>query len=110
METNRPLTVLCLASFEKGQEFIRACKRAGAQVFLLPVVALAHATWPRESIDEVFYMPDLQRVDEVIRAVSYLARTHAIDLLVALDDSDVETAAALREHMRMVGMGASTAR
>lgn len=110
METNRPLTVLCLASFEKGQEFIRACKRAGAQVFLLTVVALEHATWPRESIDEVFYMPDLQRVDEVIRAVSYLARTHAIDLLVALDDSDVETAAALREHMRMAGMGASTAR
>lgn len=110
METRPPRTVLCLASFEKGHEFIRECKREGAHVILLTVVALEHAAWPRESIDELFYMPDLHRVDEIIRAVSYLARTRAIDHIVALDDSDVETAAALREHLRMPGMGASAAR
>jgi hypothetical protein len=51
METGRTITVVCLASFEKGHEFIRECKRAGAHVLLLTVAALEHAAWPRESID-----------------------------------------------------------
>ncbi|NJN44135.1 MAG: ATPase [Anaerolineae bacterium] len=43
-------------------------------------------------------------------AVSYLARNHAIDRIIALDDYDIETAADLREHLRLPGMGASAAR
>ncbi|QUV80467.1 ATP-grasp domain-containing protein [Chloracidobacterium thermophilum] len=35
---------------------------------------------------------------------------HRIDRIVALDDFDVETAAALREHLRIPGMGETTAR
>jgi len=29
MSDGRPLTVLCISSYEKGQEFIRACKGMG---------------------------------------------------------------------------------
>jgi ATP-grasp domain-containing protein len=109
--TNSPQkTILCITSYEKGQEFIRECKRQGAYVILLTVTALEHANWPRESIDELFHMPDLAKGDEVIRGISYLAHTRIIDHIVALDDYDVWTAANLREHLRIPGMGDSTVR
>src|SRR5206468_3546406 len=91
-------------------EFIRECKRQGWQVILLTVTTLEHAKWPRESIDEVYYMPDLSKVEDVILGVSFLARSRVIDLIVALDDYDVPTAAALREHLRVPGMGDTTVR
>ena len=103
-------TILCITSYKKGQEFIRECKRQGAYVILLTVTALEHADWPRESIDEVFYMLDLSKTDEVIRVVSFLARSRVIDCIVALDDYDVWTAANLREHLRIPGMGDTTVR
>jgi glutathione synthase/RimK-type ligase-like ATP-grasp enzyme len=103
-------TVLCIASYEKGQEFIRECKREGCHVILLTVSGLEQGDWPTESIDELFNMPDLTKVEDVIKGVSYLARSRNIDRIVALDDYDVWTAAALREHMRLPGMGDSTVR
>src|SRR2546430_817438 len=54
----QPLTILCVSSYEKGQEFIRTCKAAGCRVLLLTVEKLRHADWPFESIDEVFTMPE----------------------------------------------------
>ena len=42
--------------------------------------------------------------------MSYLARNLRIDRVVPMDDFDVETAAALREHLRLPGMGDSIAR
>jgi carbamoylphosphate synthase large subunit len=108
--TAGPTTLLCIAGFEKGQEFIREAKRQGARVIFVTVSALEHADWPRESIDEFFHMPDLYNLDDVIKGVSYLARDRQIDRIVALDDFDVQTAAALREHMRLPGMGDTVAR
>jgi len=105
-----PKTVLCISSYEKGQEFIRECKRQGCRTILLTAPALEHANWPRESIDEIFYMPDLSKVDDVMRGVSFLGRSRIIDHIVALDDYDVWTAAALREHLRVPGMGDSITR
>jgi hypothetical protein len=105
-----PKTILCLTSYEKGQEFMREAKRQGWKVILLSVTALEHADWPRDSLDECFFMPDLSKVDEVINGVSYLARTRIINRIVALDDYDVWTGAALREHLRVAGMGETTVR
>jgi len=110
MDEINPTTVLCLASYEKGGEFIRACKRRGCHALLLTVTALEGAAWPRESLDDIFYMPDLSDVDAVRRGVDYLARSRAIDRIGALDDYDVETAAALRERLCLPGMGATAAR
>jgi len=110
MTSSPQKTLLCITSYEKGQEFIRECKRQGAYVILLTVTALEHAHWPRESIDEVYFMPDLSKADEVIHGVSFLARTRVIDSIVALDDYDVWTAANLREHLRIPGMGDTTVR
>ena len=110
MSEERQLTVLCLASFEKGQEFMRECKRRGCRVLLVTVEKLRDADWPRDSIDETFYMPQGFALGPLTRAVSYLARTREIGRIVPLDDFDVETAAALREHLRVPGMGDTTAR
>jgi len=105
-----PLTVLCLATYEKGQEFMRECKRQGCRVLLLTTEALRGADWPRDAIDETFYITrDLGRED-LLKGVSHVARTHRIDRIVALDDFDVEMAALLREHLRVPGMGETTAR
>jgi hypothetical protein len=35
MQEGRPLTILCVSSYEKGQEFIRTCKALGCRVLLL---------------------------------------------------------------------------
>lgn len=108
-----PKTILCLASFEKGQAFLREAKRQGWTVYLLTSKSLQGAPWPRESLDDIFYIPDQDKewkLDDAILGVSFLARRHRIDRIVALDDYDVETAAALREHLRVPGMGDTTAR
>jgi biotin carboxylase len=109
-----PPTVLCLASYEKGQEFIRECKRQGCTVLLLTSEGLmSTANWPRESIDDIFYMPDVNHkwnFQHTILAVSHLAKNRRIERIVPLDDFDLETAAALREHMRIPGMGETTTR
>ncbi len=105
-----PLTILCLASYEKGQEFIRECKAQGGRVLLVTVEKLKDAGWPRECIDEIFFMPDEAPRQDWIKGVSYLARTRTFDRIVALDEFDLETAAALREHLRVPGMGETTTR
>jgi biotin carboxylase len=113
MTNSRPVTILCLASYEKGAEFMRACKRQGCRVLLLTSESIAKADWPRESIDDIFLIPDDNKkwkLDDVVKGVSYLARTEQIDRIVPLDDFDLETAAALREHMRVPGMGETTTR
>src|SRR5690348_15816939 len=104
--TGTERTILCLTSYDKGYAFIHECKRQGARVLLLTVSDLEHAPWPRESIDAFYHMPDLSRIDEVIRVVSHLARGERIDRIVPLDDYDVEIAAALREHLGLSGLGA----
>ncbi|HSY13197.1 MAG TPA: ATP-grasp domain-containing protein [Verrucomicrobiae bacterium] len=110
---NRQLTVLCLASYYKGTDFIRECHRQGCRTLLLTSNSIKDEKWPNESIDETFYMPDVQKewkLEDAILGVSYMAREETIDRIVALDDFDVETAATLREHLRVPGMGDSTAR
>jgi hypothetical protein len=75
-----------MTSYEKGQEFIRQCNREGWRVLLLTVEKLAKPAWPRDIIDEVFLMPELTDRTQVIKAVSYLARSQSIDRIVALDE------------------------
>lgn len=110
MSETHPVTILCLASYLKGADFLRECKRQGCYVILITVEKLADAAWPHESIDELIQVHDLSDRGAVVRTVSYLARTRMIDHVVALDDYDVETAATLREHLRCAGMGDTTSR
>ena len=106
----RSLTILCITTYEKGQDFMRECKRRGCRVLLLTAEKLRDATWPRESLDDTFYLPDEIPPDDIVKAVAHLARTHKIERIVALDEFDMETAATLREHLRVPGMGLTTMR
>ena len=110
MTAARPIAILCVSSYEKGQEFLRTCKNLGCTVLLLTVEKLRNADWPREAIDEMFFMPEDLPLTDLIHAVSYAARTRHIDRVVALDEFDMENVAALREHLRLPGMGLTTVR
>lgn len=108
------MTLLCLASYEKGHRFLIEAKRQGATVLLVTSLSLKEkARWPLDSIDEIFYMPDRDKQwdrSDLLNAVSYVGRTRVFDRIVGLDDFDVETAAMLREHLRVPGSGETTAR
>ena len=106
----RPLTILCVSSYEKGQEFLRTCKVMGCRVYLLTVEKLRNADWPREAIDEMFFMPEELPLPGLLNAVSYAARTRKIDRIVALDEFDMENVSAIREHLRIPGIGLTTVR
>ncbi len=110
MPDARPLTFLCITTYEKGQEFMRECKRQGCGVILLTAEKLRDADWPRESLDDTFYLPEEIPIADIVQAVSHLARGRKIDRIVALDEFDMETAATLREHLRIPGMGLTTMR
>ena len=107
------LNILCLASYHKGFEFLREAKRQGCRVYLVTSASLRDAEWPRESIDEIFYVQDDKKrwkLDDLLLGTSHLARRAVIDRIVPLDDFDLEKASALREHLRIPGMGESTTR
>jgi biotin carboxylase len=107
---SEPVTILCLASYEKGATFMRACKELGCRVLLITLEKLKDIDWPREAIDELFLMPDLYDRTAVANAVSYLARSERITRIVPLDEFDLEMASYLREHLRVPGMGETTVR
>ncbi len=113
-QPGKPGTILCIASYDKGHDFMRSAKRCGWHVVLLTSQSLKDEHgFPTDSIDELFFMPDKDKKwdpQATLRAVSYLARTRTFDRIVPLDDFDLETAAALREHLRVPGMGDTTTR
>ncbi len=105
-----PLTILCISTYEKGQAFLREAARLGARVLLLTVDTLADADWPRDALTRLLTMPVGLTRGQILNTVCYLAQTEAIDTIVALDEFDLETAALLREHMQLPGMGESATR
>jgi len=110
MAPDRAISILCVTSYEKGQDFLRACKALGCTVFLLTIEKLRKGNWPREAIDEMFFMPEELPLQDLLHAVSYAARSRQIDRIVALDEFDMENVAAIREHLRLPGMGLTTVR
>jgi biotin carboxylase len=109
-----PVSFLCIASYFKGNDFLRAMKKTGATVYLVTSKKLEHQAWAREAIDDIFYVqqgPNNEWVmEDVAAGLAWLMRSHKIDRIVSLDDFDVEKGAFLREHFRIPGMGQTTSR
>ncbi len=103
-------TILCIASFFKGNEFIRGARRQGAGVVLLTREKLLDREWARESLDELLAIPGKTSVSAYLMAATHVARTRQISRVVALEEYDIVTAAHIREHLCVPGMGATTAR
>lgn len=114
MSAEQPFTILCFASYEKGHDFMRQAKQLGCRVLVLTSLSIKEkARWPRESIDEIFYMPDNDHAwnrDEVLKSVTFLGRQSRIDRIVPLDEFDQENAAAIRAHLCLPGIDETTAR
>jgi biotin carboxylase len=103
------MTILCVATYFKGGDFLEECRRAGATVLLLTADSLADAAWPRDAIDEVHTISRDADGTRIRRTVEGIARRHRIERVAALDDFDVETAAMLREHLQVPGIGRTIA-
>ena len=108
--TNSKPTVLCIASFFKGNDFIRECKLQGAGVVLLTREKLLGAEWARDSLDELIAIPGKTSVQSYLAAAVYVARQRRVMRVVALEEYDIVTAAHIREHLGVSGMGTTIAR
>lgn len=104
-----PYRFLCISSYEKGQDFLRKCAELGVRPTLLTVEKLRDADWPREAIEDIATIPDEASCEQIVKTASWMARGRRFDRVVALDEFDQETAALVREHMRLPGMNLSTA-
>jgi len=102
-------TILCIATYLKGDDFIRECNVQGCDVVLLTDRKLAAAEWPREAIREVHTIDRAASEDEIRRIVAAIARRIRIDRVVALDDFDVEMGAMIREFLQAPGFGRTVA-
>jgi biotin carboxylase len=99
---------LCIASYEKGHDFLRQCAELGVRPTLLTLDKLRDADWPREAVEDVVTIPPGLSREQTLNTVSWMARGRRFDRIVALDEFDLETAAQIREHMRIPGMGTTT--
>ena len=106
----RPLNVICLASYFKGGDFIRECKRLGCRVILITKEKMLKEDWPHDSLDDLIAILNDADVPLFIDLAAFISRKMKPDLVVALEEFDVMTAALIREHLGLPGMSSSTAK
>ena len=106
----RPLNVICLASYFKGGDFMRECKRLGCRVTLITKEKMLKEDWPHDSIDDLIAILNDADVPLFIDLAAFISRRMKPDLVVALEEFDVMTAALIREHLGLPGMSSSTAK
>src|ERR1043165_2071578 len=107
---NRPLNIICLATYFKGADFIHECKAHGCQVILVTKEKMLKEDWPRESLDDLIAVPNDAGPALFIDLLAFLARNRKIDRVVALEEFDVVTAALMREHLCLPGLSSSNAK
>src|SRR6267378_1459934 len=94
------LTILCVATYFKGDAFLREAKRQGCTVLLLTSDKLANDAWPREAIDEIHSIPRDADEARITRTVDAVAKRHRIDRITVpefapvFNDQDVNDWAA----------------
>lgn len=104
------VNVVCVASYFKGADFLSECARLGARVELLTRERTVNEPWPREALAGLHALPDHAGGELVVHAAAHLCRERKVDVLVALEEFDVITAALAREHLRLPGLDSSRAR
>ena len=103
-----PQRILCISTYEKGQDFLRQCAEMNVLPTLLTVEKLRNGDWPLQVLEDIVFMPENLTQEQIRNTVCWMARGRNFDRIVALDEFDQEVAAALREHMRIPGMNIST--
>jgi biotin carboxylase len=110
MSESRPPTIVCLATYFKGGDFIRECKLLDCRVILVTKEKMLQEDWPRESLDDLIAVPNDAGPALMIDLTAFIARNVKVDRVVALEEFDVMTAALVREHFCLPGMSSSTAK
>ena len=108
--SNRPLNIVCLATYFKGVDFIRECKELGCNVVLITKEKMLREDWPRESLDDLIAVPNDAGPALFIDLLAFLARDRPTDRVIALEEFDVVTAALMREHLCLPGLSSSHAK
>jgi hypothetical protein len=101
--------ILCLAASHTGDQFLEELMNLGCRVVLLTIDEHADAGWPSNAISELRSMPARMTLQQITNTVTYLARSRKFARIIALDNFNVQIAATLREHLRIPGMGVTTA-
>jgi len=99
--------IVCIASEQKGNEFLEEAKNAGWRVTLVTRKKLLDSSWTWTAIDEVRSVEDNALPVDYVRAVTNIAGSRRIDRVVGLDEFDVITGALTREHLQLGGMTSS---
>lgn len=108
-EARRPV-IFCISTYEKGQAFLRQAAALGCDVHLLTTHKLMHADWPKDILAGFHTMDEGLNPEQVLRAVLSMTTHVPIDRVVPLDEFDLESAALIREHLRLPGLGQSAMR
>jgi len=106
---SRPLTIVCLATYFKGVDFMRECKSRGCHLVVVTKEKWLHEDWPRESLDDLFALPNDAPYELFVDVICHISKERKIDRLVALEEFDVITAGRIREHLCLPGLSSSDA-
>ncbi|MGH9948697.1 MAG: ATP-grasp domain-containing protein [Pyrinomonadaceae bacterium] len=101
--------IVCIASEFKGNEFLDEAQNAGWHVTLVTRKKLLDEPWIWTALNDVKTVEDNAKQENYIRVVTNIAGSRTIDKVVGLDEFDVLTAAAAREHLQLGGMTCSHA-
>ena len=101
--------ILCISASHPGDRLIEEFSDLGCRVVLLTVDEYQDSGWPSNAISELHSMPAGMTLQQITNTVTYLARSRKFARIIALDNFNVQIAAALREHLRIPGMGVTTA-
>jgi len=109
VESTEPI-ILCIASFFKGNKFIRECWRQDLPTVLLTREKLLTEAWERDCLEGLFAVPGEGNAQSYLMAATQIARHRRISRVVALEEYDVVTAAYIREHLCLPGIGSTAAK
>lgn len=101
--------IVCIASEQKGNEFLEEAQNAGWHVTLVTRKRLLDQPWFWTALNDVKTVEDNASQEDYVRAVTNVAGSRTIDRVVGLDEFDVTTAARAREHLQLPGMTSSHA-
>jgi len=99
--------IVCIASEQKGNEFLEQANADGWRVTLVTRKKLLDSPWSWDSISDVRSVEDDALPVDYVRAITNIAGSERIDRVVGLDEFDVITAALAREHLQLPGMNSS---
>ena len=101
--------IVCVASEQKGNEFLEEAQNAGWHVTLVTRKKLLDQPWLWTALNDVRTVEDNASIEDYVRVITNIAGSRSIDRVVGLDEFDVMTAARAREHLQLAGMTSSHA-